>query len=670
MRSTTQDSSFAGKPLRFWYGVIVAFCFILYGNTVWNEYGLDDNLVTNHNVLVAKGVSGLYEIFTTNYVVDEKFQLDYRPLTKASFALEYALFKWNPHISHFINIALYALSCVLLLQVMLAVFGFENFRWILIGTLLYAAHPIHTEVVASLKNREEIFVLLFTLLATQQFLKFTDKANYKYWVFGLLLFLLALLSKISALPFVASIPLLLFYSQQRKSVKSIWRNTAIAGVALVVLSGVYYTVVISSLPGFARPYEYVETPIPYLNNVSDKFGIAFLSLWWYIKLLFIPYPLSYYYGISYVPILPATSLLPIVSLLIHAGIFMAALFYWTRQRIVSMLLLFYLVQIAMYSNLVLPLAGVVAERALFFSSVSFTFLLAYVIMHLLKYKKSTSYEWLIRLQLSLTASIALAVVLICYSTLTIVRNFDWKDTITLYKADIGHLQNSAKANFMIAKEVRRLYRNDKALTKESLDLQSAEAAKYYRQAISAYPQYAQAMEALGTIYLTERSNMSEAIPLFEQAYGLDSTLWRSAFNLGRYYQMQKQPETALLWYNRALIAKPGYLRALIEAAKLNYSTGNKARALALNDTILQYYPTSFVPYYNFGMYYMLEGDTTKAVKHFEEDIARGEPEKFPYSFLMRHYLQLRDTMNAVRVRNTAATNQRKQQQQPVDVVDE
>lgn len=670
MHHSFQDSSFAGKPLRFWYGVIVALCFILYGNTLFNEYGLDDNLVTDHNTLVAKGFGGLYDIFTTNYVVDEKFKLDYRPLTKASFAIEYSVFNWNPHISHFINIILYALSCVLLFRIMLTVFGNENFRWIFIGTLLYVAHPVHTEVVASLKNREEIFVLLFTLLATLQFFNFTDKKEYKYLTSGLLLFLLALLSKISALPFVASIPLLVFYYQIRKTAQAHWRNIATVGVALLVLSGVYYAIVISSLPGFARPYEFVETPIPYLSSFSQKLGVAFLSLGWYIKLLFVPYPLSYYYGINYAPIVSVSDLLPILSLVLHTAIFTTALFFWKRHRTVSVLLLFYLIQIAMYSNMVLPLAGVVAERALFFSSASFAFLISYVTLTLVPYRKSGSVGWLSKAKVSVPAAVLFLFLLIGYSTLTIARNFDWKDTITLYRADIEHLQNSAKANFMIAKEIRRIYRTDKELTKERLEKESAEAAKYYRQAIAAYPQYAQAMEALGTIYLTVRNNMSEAIPLFEQAYSYDSTLWRSAFNLGRYYQMQKNSEKALIWYNLALKTKPSYLRALIEAAKLNYTTGNKTQALALNDTILKYYPTSFVPYYNFGIYYMLEGDTTKAVKFFEEDIARGEPEKFPYSFLMRHYLQLRDTMNAVRVRNTAATNQRKQQQPVSDVVDE
>ncbi|MCS6934635.1 MAG: hypothetical protein NZM35_05740 [Chitinophagales bacterium] len=668
-RKRHQTQTQETRSLKRAYALLALCCVVLYGITLFNYYGLDDYLVTFPHEQVRKGIGGLYEIFTTNYVDDEKYKLDYRPLAKASFAIEYELFGWNPHISHFVNVIIYTAACLALLHVLLRIFGRENLFWVYAGVLLYAAHPVHTEVVASLKNREELFVMIFGIAALYCMLQYQEQGHYKYLICGMFFYLLALLSKISALPFVASVPLLLYYYNQERGKYRPWHKPALVLGTMLALTAAYYAVVISSLPGFTRPYDYVETPIPYLQSISEKLGVAGLSLWWYVRLLFVPYPLSFYYGIDYVPVVPLTHPLALIGWGIHVAVFTGILWFRKRRRIVSLLLAWYLVQIAMYANVVLPLAGIVAERVLLIASAPAMLLAAYGIVHGLGQAKLLQNNKGFLRQISLPV-IVIGMVFLLYAGITIRRNFDWKDTLSLFRADIGHLHNSARANFMIAKEIRRLYRTDENLTKEKLEQASREAIKYYRRAIEIYPNFAQALEALGTIYLTEKNNISAAVGLFMRAYNADTTMWRSAYNVGRYYQLQKNNDSALVWFMRAIQARPQYLKALVEAAKLYYVSGHKKTALSLNDTILKYYPSSFVPYYNLGMYYLLEKDTARAVQYFEEDIARGEPEKFPYTFLMRYYLKQRDTMNAVRVRNTAATNERLRNEQKHTVEDD
>lgn len=41
--------------------------------------------------------------------------------------------------------------------------------------LLFIAHPVHTEVVANIKSRDEILSLLFSIVACIYFLKFIDE---------------------------------------------------------------------------------------------------------------------------------------------------------------------------------------------------------------------------------------------------------------------------------------------------------------------------------------------------------------------------------------------------------------------------------------------------------------------------------------------------------------
>jgi len=651
---------FFEKKASFFYLVIAIFCFIIYANTIPNDYGLDDHLVSNHNPVIEKGIGGLYEIFTTNYISDNGIYLDYRPLVKASYAIEYSLFGWNPHISHLINILLYALGCCLLLGLLLKFFGNQYFSTLFIGILIYAAHPMHAEVVASLKNRDEIFVLIFVTLSSLCFLRYAETNNLKFFGTGFLFFFTSLLSKITSIPFIAIIPLMV-YLKNRDGKKA-----TIIFLSLAIFTGVYYLFLIKALPGFARPYEYVETPLPFINDYSIKLGTALYALLVYFKLLIVPVQFSFYYGINFIELKPVFNILPLVSFVVYLSLLVMAFYFFSRNKFLSFFLFFYLLQISLASNIIQPLPGVVGERVLFLASLSFCMAISFLINHFFKQntreldeKKGRKSEitYLSFRTNYLHVSIILFVLLF-YSYNTIARNADWKDTMTLFEADMPHLENSAKANYMMAKEIRRLYRTDRDLTQNKLQEESSKAVYYYNQAIRAYPKYALAMEELGMLYAIELKNNSMAIPLFEKAFALDSTLWRSANNLGMAFQMSKDTSEAIVWYENSLKAKADNKKALVELAKLYYLNGRKQMALTCNEKLLQLAPDSYLPYYNYGVYYMLERDTINAVKYFEQDVSHGEIERFPYLFLIKYYLEQHDTTSAIRIRNFAPRHSR------------
>jgi tetratricopeptide (TPR) repeat protein len=300
----------------------------------------------------------------------------------------------------------------------------------------------------------------------------------------------------------------------------------------------------------------------------------------------------------------------------------------------------------------------VAERALMFASLSFCIGLSYLLIRLFvnenqNPEKPKSKKVSLSLQLTTPRFALIGVVLVIFSGVSIARNADWKDTITLFEADMPHLENSARANYMMAKEIRRLYRINNQLTKEKLSEESAKAIHYYNQAIKAYPEYAQAMEELGMIYAVEQRNISMAIPVFEKAISIDSTLWRSASNLGMAYQISKDTASSVKWYEHSLKIRPNNPKVLVELAKLYYTAGRKQDALKCNSQLMKLNPESNIPYYNYAIYYMMEQDTPTAVKYFEQDIKYGEKEEFPYYFLFTHYMQQSDTLNALRIKRQA-----------------
>lgn len=221
-KKIAEKVSFNQRPY-FWYYVIFAFAFLLFANSIPNEYAMDDELVTINHRLTSKGITAIPEIFTSPYYEDAAgYSFEYRPMVLASFAIEHSLFGENPHVSHLINVLLYALSCVLLFRVLKELFR-EYSVYLVVGvSLLFAAHTAHTEVVCNIKCRDEILALFFSLLAFQ----FSIKAITRNWMWLLLvavIFTLALMSKVSVMPFVMLIPILMILFTS----VSLWQVVAI-----------------------------------------------------------------------------------------------------------------------------------------------------------------------------------------------------------------------------------------------------------------------------------------------------------------------------------------------------------------------------------------------------------------------------------------------------------
>ena len=85
---------------RFYPLIVFVLAFLLYANTISNDYNLDDELVTINHRTTSKGFSGISEIFTSFYYEDDVgYKYDYRPITHVSFAIEHQFFGDNPQVS-------------------------------------------------------------------------------------------------------------------------------------------------------------------------------------------------------------------------------------------------------------------------------------------------------------------------------------------------------------------------------------------------------------------------------------------------------------------------------------------------------------------------------------------------------------------------------------------
>lgn len=280
--------------------IIFAFSFIIYANSIQNGYNLDDTLVTQNHRLTAKELideNGIVEtistIFKSSYYEDDMgYAYGYRPMVHVSFAIEHLIFGENPSTGHLLNTLLFAFGNVLLLRFLFRFNKNDLSPWIIIATLLFAAHPVHTEVVNSLKNRDELLAFIFAILTGIAMIRFFDEKRWLSLFWSVLFFTIALLSKKSVFPmlFIFTLGWALLRDLDVKKFSIYFITLSIPSVLIasdLVLDRIFLMTGISTL------YLAGIIGITYLKDKSIPFSITSTSSVVVISLLLVG--ANYYY---------------------------------------------------------------------------------------------------------------------------------------------------------------------------------------------------------------------------------------------------------------------------------------------------------------------------------------------------------------------------------------
>ncbi len=294
--------------------LLAVLSFVLYADTLGNTYCLDDGIVIEKNRYVQQGFSGIAKIMTTD-AYDSYYkemsagqQLSggrYRPLSEVIFAIEHALFGESP--THSIAMVRHLFSVICFILSVLVIFWFLS-KYLLrkirygediafLAAVLFAIHPIHTEVVANVKSLDEILSIIFICLTFIYSLKYIDDKQPKDLVIGLVSFFLSLLSKEYAVILIVLLPML-FYLVRNKSVfdsvvSSLWYYLVLAVYLGLRGHAVGFT-------GHVYTNEILDNPY-LLATKTQKLGTEYFVLLKYLWLLIFPYPLVSDYSYNQIP---------------------------------------------------------------------------------------------------------------------------------------------------------------------------------------------------------------------------------------------------------------------------------------------------------------------------------------------------------------------------------
>lgn len=248
--------------------------FSLYGKTLsfdWTYFD-DDVLILDKQDFFK--FSNIDKIFTVTVFGQEKDKFC-RPILNLTFLIEKYIYGTNPLGYHLTNILLH-IFVVFLMFILLSEF-YDQKKTFLI-CLLFACHPTLVQAIAWIPGRNDSLLTIFIIISFYYFIKYVDINKYLYLFFHLLCFILALLTKETAIVIPIFYCAFLFF----KSVKIKKIITLIIIWSLIIcLYLLYRSFVLSHQQYSLTFYELIK-----------NFIVAFPSTTKYVANIFFPIKLS------------------------------------------------------------------------------------------------------------------------------------------------------------------------------------------------------------------------------------------------------------------------------------------------------------------------------------------------------------------------------------------
>lgn len=505
---------------------------LLYAHTADFGYVLDDRTVITDNAFTKKGIAGIPDLVSTGFfvgVLGEDRNLvpgnRYRPLSTVMFAIEYEIVGESPWLGHVVNALLYGLTGVVLFLVLnlLLPAKSEHALWNIpfLATLLFLVHPLHTEVVANIKGRDEILSLLGALGATALTVRFLDGGRIRDAVWAGVVFTLGLFAKETAVTFVVVIPLACLFFRSRP-ISAIVR----ASIPLVLASAAY-------LAARFAVVGWAQTPVvpelmnnPFLGAThAERMATTFYTMLVYLKLLVFPHPLTHDYYPYHITLRDWSDPRAVVSVFLYAGMVVGAIWGMRRRHPLSFAAFVFLITFLPVSNLLLNVGTFMNERFMYAPSVGFALAVAYVLVAWTPEGRGAK-------PLAGWPRILFAGVLVVFAALSVSRSMAWRSGDTLSLTDVKTSPESAHGNLAAG----MAYLNRATATEDPDQARPLleKAIAHLKKSLRIHPSYVPPMDVLGTTYF-EAGLLDSSYAAFNrclQAGGADALTSACLGNMG------------------------------------------------------------------------------------------------------------------------------------------
>jgi len=658
--ASPQLSTFTNQPSSFFTntllqsGLIFAIAFLLYANTLTHGFVLDDAIVITDNMYTQQGIKGIGGILSNDtffgfFKVEGKEALvtggRYRPMTLVLFAVLHQ-FSTSPFLFHLFTVLLFALTCVVLYRTLLLLlspplsisrqkgdptpsFWMQSAPMIAwLAAVLFAAHPIHTEVVANIKGCDEILTLLGCLSAMYFTLKAWDTKQNGWALAAGGAFFIACLSKENAAAFVVLIPLALwFFRSSSKATQEEGSQSVLAASIPVIAAFAAFFL----LRGTILHWRFGGEPMELMNNPflklegnqwvkfapAERLATILYTLGKYVQLLFVPHPLTHDYYPRQIGIMTFANPFVLFSLALYSFMGYRAVRGIKQRDPFAFGILLYLLPLGIVSNLVFPIGTNMGERFAFMPSVGFCLVVALFLSKFLKQNQS------------LVLGVFGAVILL-FSIKTFVRNLAWESNEKLFMTDAAVSTNSAKLQNACGGVL--FDRATKEKDPEKQNVLCMQAMPHLDQAIKIYPNYkdayisrggahfvlrefeeavadyrravqlapddpklktylALALRDCGKYFGEQKADFNNAFKCFEESWQINPKDPETARLMGVGYGINGKHAEAIVWFTKAVEAAPKEAGFIWDLGLAYSASGNLAKGDELRKKAMELDPT-------------------------------------------------------------------------------
>ncbi len=500
--------------------LVLSACAVAYANALRNGFAYDDLPIIVESDRVHQ-LHGLARLLWTPYWETFGRELGlYRPLAILGFALQWGAAGGAPWLFHLVNLALHAAVCV---AVLLLLVRFVDARAAVFGAVLFAVHPLHTEVVANVVGQAELWA---TLAVVSACVLWASRPHGRVGAGRALamaaLYLLGLAGKESAIVLPGLLPLLdVAQGRHRERGVGTWlRDAAPAVVSLGAAAAAYLgarVAVLGHVTGGG-----MAPALPYLARPETRFLSALRAWPEYLRLLVWPADLSADYSPGVVlPVEHLTSMAALGAAILVTTV--AASLLLPRRPRIGLPAAWFLVAVLPVSNLLFPIGVLLAERTLYLPSVAAALAAAFVADALMA--RATSSPRGARDRIALTAMAALLIALAAVRTAR--RNPAWRDNDALRETLMRDHPQSYRAQWLAA--VQATQKGERANAEEHW-LLASRIWPWDQQLLTDYGAFKDRVgDRQGAIRLLERARALRAgVPRTEAALGL------AYFRVGRW----------------------------------------------------------------------------------------------------------------------------------------
>lgn len=654
------------KPFLFTLFLIVSVT-LTYFNSIFNDYALDDAIVITANKFTQKGTAGIedifsYDSFTGFYKKEKKLVAGgrYRPLSIATFAMEWEIAPKSPQISHFYNLLLYILTCLLLFAILSKLFPDKLRKTYLalpyIATLIFALHPIHTDAVSNIKGRDEILALLFSLLTfilLIEAVKRSKKEKTLLLIASGITFSMGLFSKENTITYIAVISAGLIFFTSCK-----FKDILLLNIPLISASLFFLYIRSEVLPDGPMIESKQLMNNPFVDATQgEHIGTVMYTWFEYLKLLVFPKNLTYDYYPYHIPLVQSYNIFAIMGGILYGTALIFALLVFSLQvlykiiksksqltetyKIFAFSIIAFLAPFSVVSNTFFPIGTFMGERFMYFSSIGFAIALAYGIELLCNTQIKNVKKY---------ATVGISIMLFLYGIKIYDRNKAWENDFTLFTTDVKISYNSAKSTCSAGgKLIEYSLKPHNARKKDQMQKQ---AHQYLTQSLKIHPKYVDALRLMGnchfhlgnldsTVYYYKRllKYSPSDPPVFEniiavvnKSEDLDFNIetleffhnkkpqdYDITYKLGVLYGKEKRDiEKATPLLERAIAINPKRKDALKDLGVAYAIARRYDDALRILQLALAADPTDKTTLQNIGNTYGNLGDTAKARFYFNE----------------------------------------------------